>query len=202
MAATLSTKGRASIVQRLLGDITQAIPGYIAWGTGAGTTSPSDAALFNEVRNDQRLAGQVSSQKTSTTGDTFQVDGIMLARQPETITNVGIFDVVTSPYQNTLAAEVTTSSQVAIVVTSSGAGSIPAVPFDIQILSEVMTVTAVNGVNWTVTRGQNGSTALTSIPITTPLSSVSGKMYAKADFAGLPLNTGDSIYFRISIQFA
>jgi hypothetical protein len=200
MAATVTTKGRSSIVQALLGS-TLTTPKYIAWGTGSGTSAPSDEGLFNEVVADGRTSGTTSQITTSTSGDTFNVTGTLTASTSETITNVGLFTSSSTPYQNTLAAQVTSATQTNIQVTPTGTGSLPSTPFDIQILSEVMTVTNVSGVNWTVTRGVNGSTALSSIPLTTQLSSVSGTMFAKADFSSLTLSSGDSILFNINVQF-
>lgn len=201
MAATLTTLGRASIVNRLLGS-PLSVPKYIAWGTGSGTSTPSDEGLFNESVADGRTSGTPSSITTSTTGDTYEVVGYISATSTETITNVGLLDSSITPYQTSLAAAVTSNSQTSIQIASSGnIGTVPATPFNIQVLTEVMTVTTVSGVNWTVTRGVNNSAPLSSIPTTTIVQSVSGNLFAKADFTGLTLNSGDSIYFIMNVQF-
>lgn len=204
MAATLTTLGRSGIVQRILNTYAtpSSVPKYIAWGIGSGTSAPSDEGLFNEVIADGRAAGTTSSVTSTTSGDTYQVVATLTAGSSETITNVGLFDSATSPYKTTLATQITSAVQTSIQVSNSGnIGTIPSTPFNIQILTEVMTVTAISGVNWTVTRGVNGSTALSSIAASTVVQSVSGSLFAKADFTGLTLNSGDSIYFIIDVQF-
>ena len=204
MAATVTTLGRSGIVQRLLNTYSTptAIPKYIAWGTGSGTTVPSNQGLFNEVIADGRATGTASSITTTTTNDTYQVVGTLTAGSNETITNVGLFDSASTPYQTTLATQVTSAVQGSIQIAASGnIGTVPATPFNIQVSTEVMTVTNVSGVNWTVTRGVNGSTALSSIAASTVVQSVSGNLFAKADFTGLTLSNGDAIYFVINVQF-
>jgi hypothetical protein len=201
MAATLTTGGRASLVQRILGS-TFSIPKYIAWGTGAGTAVPSDEGLFDEVVADGRIAGTTAEITTSTSGDTYQVQGTITSTIGETITNVGLFDTATEPYQSTLQASVTSPTQTGITVITPGTGTIPSTPFNIQVLTEVMTITNINGNAWTVVRGINGSQALSSIPATTLVTSISGNLFAKANFTGIQLSAEDSIHFTINVQFS
>jgi hypothetical protein len=92
MATLLVNTGRAVITNRLNSGGT--VPSYIAWGTGAGTTSATDTTLFTEVT--PRTLGTVSQVTTSTTNDTFQVVGTQTAATGETITNAGLFDASTS----------------------------------------------------------------------------------------------------------
>ena len=200
MGASLSAQGRARLVQNILGT-TFAVPRYIAWGTGAGTTSPTDETVFNEVVADGRTNGSISSVTSSTNGDTYQVTGTLTSLHGGTITNIGIFDSGATPYQTTLQVAVSSPTQTSITVVNPGTGVVPATPFNIQVLSEVMTVTAITGNIWTVTRGVNQSSALSAIPLASVITTVSGTMFAKADFAGLPLNTGDSVTFTIQVQF-
>jgi membrane-associated protease RseP (regulator of RpoE activity) len=200
MAATLTAYGRSSLVQLITGSILP-IPYYIAWGTGSGTSSATDQALFAEVIVDGRTSGSYSQQTTVTTGDTLKVSGTLTATNSEIITNVGLFTNNISPYETILQAPVTSTTQTAITVVSPGLGSLPTIPFNIQILSEVMTVTGITGNVWTVTRGVNQSTKLSSIPSTTIFNTVSGSLFAKADFTGLSLNSGDKINFNINIEF-
>ena len=201
MAATLTAYGRSSLVQRILGS-TLSIPFYIAWGVGAGTTSATDEALFQEVIIDGRTTGTYSQVTTSTTGDTFQVVGTLTATANETITNVGLFTTNVSPYETSLQAPVTSTTQTSISVVSPGLGTLPSVPFNIQVFSEVMTVTNISGTTWTVTRGVNQSTKLANIPMATVFSTVSGNMFAKANFTGLSINVGDTISFTIDVQLS
>jgi hypothetical protein len=200
MGASLSSQGRARLVQNILGTIFS-IPRYIAWGTGVGTTNPTDETVFNEVVADGRVNGNISAITTSTNGDTYQVTGTLTSLHGGTITNVGIFDSAIIPYQTTLQIAISSPTQTTITVVNPGVGTVPITPFNIQILSEIMTVTSISGNVWTVTRGVNQSSALSSIPLASVVTTVSGTMFAKADFAGLPLNAGDSVSFTIQVQF-
>jgi hypothetical protein len=92
MATLLVNGGKAIVTNRILGSGTQ--PNYVAWGTGAGTTSATDTTLFTEVGS--RVAGTGSQQTTSTTNDTYQVVGTVTAGSSLTITNAGLFDASTS----------------------------------------------------------------------------------------------------------
>ena len=66
MATLLVNTGKAVVTNRIIGSGTQ--PNYVAWGTGAGTTSATDTTLFTETGS--RVAGTSSQQTTSTTNDT------------------------------------------------------------------------------------------------------------------------------------
>jgi len=92
MATLLVTTGKSVVTNRILGSGTA--PQYIAWGTGAGTTSASDTTLFTETGT--RVSGTMTQQTTSTTNDTFQVVGTLTAGGSVTITNAGTFDASTS----------------------------------------------------------------------------------------------------------
>ena len=65
-----------------------------------------------------------------------------------------------------------------------------------------MTVTDITGNIWSVDRGANGSSPLASIPAISVVDTVSGTMFAQADFGGLPLNAGDSVNFVIQIAIS
>ena len=60
MATLLVNTGRAIITNRLNSGGT--IPNYVAWGTGAGTTSATDTTLFTEVT--PRTAGTATQVTT------------------------------------------------------------------------------------------------------------------------------------------
>jgi len=92
MATLLVNTGRAVITNRLNSGGT--IPQYVAWGTGAGTTSATDTTLFTELSG--RTSGTASQTTTSTTNDTFQVVATQTASIGNTITNAGLFDASTS----------------------------------------------------------------------------------------------------------
>ena len=93
MATLLVNTGKAIVTNYLNGGAATQ-PKYVAWGTGAGTTSATDTTLFTEVT--PRVSGTTTQQTTSTTNDTFQVVGTQTAGTSETITNAGLFDASTS----------------------------------------------------------------------------------------------------------
>jgi hypothetical protein len=92
MATLLTNSGHAIVTNRIIGSGTT--PNYVAWGTGAGTTSATDTTLFTEVT--PRTAGTATQVTTSITNDTVQIVGTMTASTGETITNAGVFDASTS----------------------------------------------------------------------------------------------------------
>lgn len=92
MATLLVNGGKAIVTNRIKGSGTE--PNYVAWGTGAGTTSATDTTLFSETGS--RTAGTSTQQTTSTTNDTYQVVGTLTAGGTLAITNAGLFDASTS----------------------------------------------------------------------------------------------------------
>lgn len=92
MATLLVNGGKAIVTNRIKGAGTE--PNYVAWGTGAGTTSATDTTLFSETGS--RTAGTSTQQTTSTTNDTYQVVGTLTAGGTLAITNAGLFDASTS----------------------------------------------------------------------------------------------------------
>jgi hypothetical protein len=93
MATILANTGKAIFHNRLKGTGTE--PVYTAWGTGAGTAAIADTTLFTESA-EARVAGTSSVVTTTTTNDTYQVVGTMVATAGRTITNAGLFDASTS----------------------------------------------------------------------------------------------------------
>lgn len=93
MATLLVDTGKAIVTNYLAGGAATQ-PKYVAWGTGAGTTSASDTTLFSETGS--RTTGTATQQTTSTTNDTYQVIGTLTASGTVTITNAGLFDASTS----------------------------------------------------------------------------------------------------------
>jgi hypothetical protein len=92
MATLIVNTGKAVVTNRIKGSGTE--PAYVAWGTGAGTTSATDTTLFTETGT--RSLGTSTQQTTSTTNDTYQVVGTLTAGSTLTITNAGLFDASTS----------------------------------------------------------------------------------------------------------
>lgn len=94
MSTVFCNAGKAIVTNRLKGQGTE--PNYIGWGTGAGTAAVTDTTLFTEA-TESRVAGTSSQQTTTVTDDTYQVVGTMtVSGAGKTITNVGLFDAVTS----------------------------------------------------------------------------------------------------------
>jgi hypothetical protein len=100
-AATVIVNGGQAIVTNLVSGIGGTVPKFVAWGTGAGTAAVADTTLFTESAQEARTTGTASRVTTTVTNDTFQVVGtITVATAGKTITNVGLFDVVTSSSGN------------------------------------------------------------------------------------------------------
>jgi hypothetical protein len=98
MATFVTNSGLDIITNRILGAGTE--PKFVAWGTGVGTTAKTDTTLFAEVNADGRTSGTSSRVSTSVTNDTYQVVGTIVATAGETITNAGLFDIITSSTGN------------------------------------------------------------------------------------------------------
>ena len=89
MAQVITNKGKEILVDRIMGNGTE--PKYVAWGTGAGTAAVADTTLFTESA-EARTAGTSSKVTVTTTNDTYQVVGQIVATAIRTITNAGLFD--------------------------------------------------------------------------------------------------------------
>lgn len=94
-ATVITNAGQAIVTNRMTGAGTE--PKFVMWGTGAGTAAVTDTTLFTETTDEARTTGTSSRVTTTVTNDTYQVVGtITVATAGKTITNVGLFDVVTS----------------------------------------------------------------------------------------------------------
>jgi len=194
MSGTVSSNTRSSIVNALV----NFGPQYLAVGTGTGTASATDLALFSEVQT--RVSGTIGVVSTTTSGDTYQWSGTWSSTGIQTLTNLGLFSSKGSPIQDTLSQQVNSNTQTFIIPNSYYSWP-SSYPFSIQVLSEVMQVVSGNGsTTLYVNRGSNGSTALSTIAAQTPITQVSGQILAKTSFTGLSLNTGDQIVFNVNIQ--
>ena len=210
MISLLPTLSRAKIVSVLTSGTTISVPKYLELGQGTQSALPSDETTSVPISTASGLYGRITctvqASTTTTKNDTFQVTGNFVASQKTSITNIGLFDVATNPPRGILTAPVYTSdTQIQV----SGYGNFPnsSWPFDIQIGSEVMTVTSGNGTNiWNVTRGSNGSPiTYTGIPsmsqIYGGLNTTNGSMFFKSSFSNISLAAGESIQFIINVQF-
>ncbi len=189
-------------------------PKIMGWGTGgvAGgpfVAAPSDVAMFSES-SEARVTG--TSSLTTTTAaavnDTYTVTGTVTSAGTQTIAEMGLFDQTTKPPANTVAAGGVVGSAVSTTL-NTGSTFSPGNNSFVQIRTEVMKVTAGSGTSiLTVTRGQNGSTAIATIAAAdavtagdAPGSTVVGeRCFLHASFSGLPLNSGDSIAFTVNVQ--
>lgn len=98
-ATVIVNGGQAIITNRVTGAGTE--PKFVMWGTGAGTAGVTDTTLFTETTDEARTTGTSSRVTTTVTNDTYQVVGtITVATAGKTITNVGLFDVVTASSGN------------------------------------------------------------------------------------------------------
>lgn len=212
MATTVAftSKGREIVAGRLIGTSpTQAEPKNLGWGTGAGTAANTDIAPFTEAA-ESRVAGTSSQVTTTSTNDTYQVVGTITSSSAQTITETFLSDSASKPAATTLSASIASTGATSMTVTSAsgfpGSGN-----YNIQIDSEVITVTAGQGTTtWTITRGVNGSTAAThsngatvtggNTPGSTAITN--GSLLIHASFTGLALNNGDSLTATTKLSFS
>jgi len=198
MSSYLVSDGRNLTVSLLVA--ASGRPSYLGFGTGSGNTSPSDQALFTEISG-SRISATVSKVTTTTSGDTYQLVGTFTATSSGTLTNIGVFGTGNSPVQSQLIAPISSNSQSSIGINGYG-GWPTSYPFNIQVSTEVMTAVSGNGSSLLyVTRGRNGSTALTSAAIGTTVTQVTGTLFAKTNFGGFPITPGDTLQFTIGIQY-
>lgn len=221
----VTTKGYEIVASRMKGSTpAQAEPLFIGWGTGGvGTGSPyavaiTDVAPFKEGPAGDyatRVTGTSSIVTVTTANDTYQVAGTITASTTETITEMFLSDSSSKAPQTTVAAGAGTvigSSTNTSMNVVSAAGFPGSGNYDVQVDTEVMTVTAGQGTTtWTVTRGANGSSAIATIaaadivtggnnPGSTAVTG--GSVFCKATFTGLALNSGDSITgtFKVTVS--
>ena len=96
-AAMVIVNGGQAIVTNLVSGLGGTVPKYVAWGTGAGTAAVTDTTLFTESTDEARTNGTPTRVTTTVTNDTFQVVGTLtVAVSGKTITNVALFDAITS----------------------------------------------------------------------------------------------------------
>ena len=179
-------------------------PNYIQWGTGPATALATDETISDPLGS--RIAISGTFIETDTVGDTLLLQASLTASGSCTVTNLGVFTTQSSTALGSLATQLNPG---ATTVQLSGYSSFPGTfPFDVQALNEVLTVVTGNGTNaWTVVRAANGSPISTNvIPAGTRLvggnNTENGTMFLKTSFSGgLSLNAGDTLNFKINLQF-
>ena len=194
----------------------QAEPKILGWGTGGvGTGSPyaaakTNVAAFSEAA-ETRVTGTSSTQATNLAGDTYQVVGTITSQSSQTITELFLSDSATKPFSTTVAGGTVIGSASGTTLTAAAAYT-PANGTYMQVDTEVMQVTAGAGTtSLTVTRGQNGSSAISTIsdgddvtcgnPPPPGSGTGTGNLFVHASFAGLPLNAGDSLAATVQVAF-
>lgn len=219
----VTTKGYEIVAGRMKGATpTQAEPLFMGWGTGGvGTGSPyavaiTDVAPFGEGPTgdySSHITGTSSLVTVTTANDTYQVTGTITASTGETIAEMFLTDSATRAQATTVAAGGVVGSAVATTLNVASASGFPGSGnYNVQVDTEVMTVTAGQGTTaWTVTRGANGSSAISTISIADKVTGgnapgstaiTGGSVFTKATFTGLALNNGDSISgtFKITVS--
>lgn len=100
MATFVVDGGLDITTNRIKGSGTE--PLHCGWGTGAGTTTATDTALFTAALvdltagNTDHTAGTSSRVTTSTTNDTYQVVATRTATGAGTVTNAGLWDAASA----------------------------------------------------------------------------------------------------------
>lgn len=229
-ANVVTWAGRSIYNNRIRGTGTE--PLNLGWGISSDTNSAfSDINLFQQANPspEARVVGVSSLLSSNQLADVYQVANTITAGSAKTITEFGLFDTSTSlsgmsPIATSSAAAAATT--VTIGATTTGFPALPtAGNYYAQIDNECVLVTGGQGTSTlTVTRGALGSTsaahaigafvtaggdggahaANSSIGGETwvPTGANGGSMFVHADFAGIALNTSDSILFTAKIQLA
>jgi len=211
----VTRKGDEVISGRMIGSSpSQAEPLNLGWGTGGvGTGSPytaakTDVGPFQEAA-EARVAGTSSQQTTTFTNDTYQVIGTITSLSGQTIAEVFLSDSATKPFSTTVAAGGVVGSNSSTTL-NTAASYTPANNTFVQIDTEVMKVTAGTGTTaLTVTRAQDGSSAISSISVGDVVTmgnppgtaTANGTLFVHATFSGLPLSNGDSLQSTVKVSF-
>lgn len=205
----VTSKGREIMTGRMRGGTpTQVEPLFIGWDTGGFTGAVSDVGAFGESA-EARITGTSSLVTTTTTNDTYQVVGTMTATGARTITAVLLSDSTTKPFATTVTGGTAVGSAVGTTLTTA-ASFTPANGTLIQIRTEVLTVTAGTGTtSLTVTRGSNGSSAISTIATSDPVTAgnqpgsttiTGGSMFVHGEHGSTTLATGESIAYTVTVK--
>ena len=201
MNTVLTSNTRSNFVNAITGvGYSLSEPKYLYLGTGISAALPTDIALGNPLGTP--ISGTVSTVTTVTSGDTYLCNGTFTASGIDSITEVGLFTSQSSSAVGSLANQVGPTDT---TITVSGYSGFPGTfPFNVQVLTEVMTVTSGNGTNvFNVIRATNGSSKVTSIiPSLTPVVGPAGYMFLKSSFSAINLSPGDSLQLNVSVQFS
>lgn len=205
----VTAKGREIMTGRMRGSTpTQAEPLFIGWDTGGFTGAVTDVNAFGESA-ESRITGTSSLTTTTTTNDTYQVVGTMTATGARTITAVLLSDTSAKPFATTVTGGTAVGSNSGTTLTVA-ASYTPANNTYIQIRTEVLQVTAGSGTtSLTVTRGANGSTAISTIANSDPVTAgnppgvstvTSGNLFVHGEHGSTTLANGESIAYTVTVK--
>lgn len=214
MASIITAKGREIIAGRMRGSSpTQAEPLNVAWGNNpAGlTAATSDVALFKEA-SESRVAGTSSIVTTTTPNDTYQVTGTVTSGSAQSIAEVALSDSASKPTAvdavQSGSAVIGSNSATTLVVANGANFSTNQY---IQVRTEVMKITGISTNTLTVTRAQNGSTAISTIAANDVVTGgnipgvsnvTNGSLFFKADHGAQSLSSGDQVAYTLTCKFS
>ncbi len=197
---TATSSLRSLVVSGLINQPLHGGPQFLCIGNdgGANQVSATDQALFTEIIG-TRISGTITQVTTTTSGDTYQWTGTLVVSGFTNITNLGLNSSPNSPIQDTLAQQVSARTQNYIVPTNFSIWPSPSGNFyNIQVNTEVMTITGTNGTNTLyVQRGVNGSTPLELIAVGTTITQVEGILFQHISSTFPDFRNGDTINFII-----
>lgn len=215
--SVLTATGRSMVVGRLEGSTpTQAEFKNVGLDLNPSslTAANTDIAPYS-MASEAIVAGTSSTVTTTTTNDTYQVAGtVSITASSETIGGSWLSDSTTKPPTTTVAggAGVIGSSSSTSLTVASASGFPGSGNYYIQIRTEVMEVTGGQGTTtWTVVRGVNGSTAISTIAASDPI--VAGNIPGNSAITGgntaihsswptgLALVSGDSLAITQQLKF-
>jgi hypothetical protein len=91
VASVFTNAGKAATTAAILAAATMK---YLGWGTGSGQTATSNDLATAAAES--RTTGSMSQVTSSVTNDTVQITGTITAGGARAITEVGVFDALTS----------------------------------------------------------------------------------------------------------
>lgn len=93
--AVFTNAGRKWIIDKMVGNVAT-VQQYIGWGTGTTAEAATQTTLVTEDSAGSpayaRVAGTVTTQTTTVTGDTQKVVGTITSNGTKTISEMGQFD--------------------------------------------------------------------------------------------------------------
>lgn len=94
--ALVTNRGKGTITNRLQATTpADAIPQYLAWGTGTTAEAATQTALVTAAA-EARVAATLSQQTTTSTNDTLRAVGTITSASGQTISELGMFDATTA----------------------------------------------------------------------------------------------------------